>query len=46
MGEWRYSSSILDFGIRWRFVVSFTAEERDLGTNWIGGSWAPEPVWE
>jgi hypothetical protein len=25
MGEWKYSSSILDLGTRWRWVVSFTA---------------------
>jgi hypothetical protein len=24
MGEWRYSSTILDLGTRWRLVVSFT----------------------
>jgi hypothetical protein len=24
MGEWRYSSTILDLGTRWRWVVSFT----------------------
>jgi hypothetical protein len=24
MGEWRYSSNILDLGTRWRRVVSFT----------------------
>jgi hypothetical protein len=24
MGEWRYSSTILDIGTRWRWVVSFT----------------------
>jgi hypothetical protein len=24
MGEWRYSSTILDSGTRWRWVVSFT----------------------
>jgi hypothetical protein len=24
MGEWRYSSNILDLGTRWRCVVSFT----------------------
>jgi hypothetical protein len=26
MEEWRYSSTILDLGIRWRWVVSFTLE--------------------
>jgi hypothetical protein len=24
MGEWRYSSTILELGTRWRLVVSFT----------------------
>jgi hypothetical protein len=24
MGEWRYSLTFLDFGIRWMWVVSFT----------------------
>jgi hypothetical protein len=26
MGEWRYSSTILDLGTRWRWVVSFTTQ--------------------
>jgi hypothetical protein len=44
MGEWRYSSTILDLGIRWRRVVSFTPRhlysrrERAPGTHWVG-SW-------
>jgi hypothetical protein len=42
MGEWRYSSTILDLGIRWRLVVNFTPQplypgERAAGTHWIGG---------
>jgi hypothetical protein len=28
MGEWRYSSIILDLGTRWRWVVSFTTLPR------------------
>jgi hypothetical protein len=48
MGEWRYSSTILDLGTSWRRVVSFTPrpfdpEESARGTLWIGG-WASEPV--
>jgi hypothetical protein len=27
MGEWRYSSAILDLSIRWRWVVSFTTRQ-------------------
>jgi hypothetical protein len=38
MGEWRFSSTILDLGIGWRYVVCFIAEERAPGTHWIG-SW-------
>jgi hypothetical protein len=38
MGEWRYSSTILVLGTRWRWVVSFTTPwEKALGTHWIGG---------
>jgi hypothetical protein len=42
MGEWRYSSIILDLGSRWRRVVSFTPcrftpGERAPGIHWIGG---------
>jgi hypothetical protein len=37
MGEWRYSSSIVDLGTRWRWVVSFTLREIGPGTHWIGG---------
>jgi hypothetical protein len=46
-GEWRYSSTILDLGIRWsasrpgRFIPG----EISLGTHWIGGWVAREPVW-
>jgi hypothetical protein len=42
MGEWRYSSTFLNLGTRWRWVVSFTPQllypgERAPGTHWIGG---------
>jgi hypothetical protein len=42
MGEWRYSSTFLDLGTRWRWLVSFTLRllypgERARGTHWIGG---------
>jgi hypothetical protein len=46
MGEWRYSSTVLDIGTRWRWVVSFTPRPLYprgnppppfLGTHWIGG---------
>jgi hypothetical protein len=33
MGEWRYSSTFLDLGTRWR---SFTRWERAPGIHWIG----------
>jgi hypothetical protein len=44
MGEWRYSSTILDLGTGWRWVASFTLlpfypGERTPTTHWIGG-WA------
>jgi hypothetical protein len=41
MGEWRYSSIILDLFTRWRWSASrtgrFTPGEGTLGTHWIGG---------
>jgi hypothetical protein len=43
MGEWRYSSIILDLGTRWRWVVTFTPLSRFTtgegapATHWIGG---------
>jgi hypothetical protein len=42
MEEWRYSSTILDLGTIWGWVVSFTSlqlypGERAPGTHWIGG---------
>jgi hypothetical protein len=41
---------IIDFGTRWRWWSAsrpgrFTPREKDLDTPWIGGGWAPEPVW-
>jgi hypothetical protein len=40
MGEWRYSSTILDLGTSWRWVVSFTPWPL-YSRLW----WAPELVW-
>jgi hypothetical protein len=42
MWEWRYSSTFLDLGTRWRWVVGFTPcrftpGERAADTHWIGG---------
>jgi hypothetical protein len=42
MGEWRYSSTLLDLGTRCRWVVSFILLllhpwKRAPGTHWIGG---------
>jgi hypothetical protein len=42
MGEWMYSSTILDLGTRWRSVVSFTPQplypwEIVASTHCIGG---------
>jgi hypothetical protein len=42
MGEWRYSSTILDLGTRWKGVVSFMPlplypREKAAGTHWMGG---------
>jgi hypothetical protein len=47
MWEWRYSSTILDFGTRWRWMISFTPRplitgERAAGTNWIWGWMGPQ----
>jgi hypothetical protein len=37
-GEWRYGSTIIDLGIRWRKVAShFTPGERVSSAEWIGG---------
>jgi len=40
----------INFGTRWRWVVSFTSRslypgEGDLNSHLIGVGWAPEPVW-
>jgi hypothetical protein len=48
MGEWRYSSIILDLGTRWRWVVSVTPlplypqEKINQLDSWLGGpqSWS------
>jgi hypothetical protein len=47
MGEWSYSSTILDLSTRWRWVVSFTPRplcprEVTTGTHWIGGWVGPK----
>jgi hypothetical protein len=48
MWEWRYSSTILDLGIKWRRVpsrpCSFTPRERAPGTHWIRGWVDPRAV--
>jgi hypothetical protein len=49
MGEWRYSSTIIDLGIRCRSVVSFTPlpfypRERSLGNHYIGSCVGPRAV--
>jgi hypothetical protein len=46
MGELRYSSTILDLGTRWKWVVSFMflpfyPRERAPGTHWIWGLVGP-----
>jgi hypothetical protein len=46
MGEQRYSSSILDFGTRWRWVVSFTPRplySREKSPRYILGRRLGEP---
>jgi hypothetical protein len=42
MGEWRYSSTILDLGTRWKCVVSIKTRplyprEKSPDSHWIGG---------
>jgi hypothetical protein len=50
IGEWRYSSSILDLGGRWMWVVSFTPQplyhsgKPSVSIRQEAG-WAPERVW-
>jgi hypothetical protein len=46
MGEWRYSSSILELGTIWRWVVRFTRPslypgESALSSHWMGGWMGP-----
>jgi hypothetical protein len=52
VGEWRYSSTIVDFGTKWRWVVSFSHRplyKRGRSFRYpldsTYGGWAPEPVW-
>jgi hypothetical protein len=46
-GLWKYRSTILDYIIRWRWVISFppfpaaSPPGKDPGTNWTGGWIAP-----
>jgi hypothetical protein len=51
VGEWTYSSTILNLGTRWRWVASFTplplyprGKHRPVPIVWKAG-WTPEPVW-
>jgi hypothetical protein len=50
MGEWRYSSSILDLGTRWRsgqihiLAALHPNKELPVPTKFEDG-WAPELVW-
>jgi hypothetical protein len=37
MGQWRYSSTILDLGLSWRWMVSFTPRRFTPDAHWIGG---------
>jgi hypothetical protein len=37
MGKWRYSSTILDLGTRWRLAVRFTPQLHYSQGNFIGG---------
>jgi hypothetical protein len=46
MGEWRYSFTILDLGIKWSSVVSFISRPlypggKIPGAHWIGGVVSP-----
>jgi hypothetical protein len=52
MWEWKYSSTILDFGTRWSWVVSFTTRpfyprRKTSPAVLVGkkGWWATTPVW-
>jgi hypothetical protein len=45
---WRYSSTILDLGTRWRLVVIFTPCHVTHGAGWenvMETAWVPEQVW-
>jgi hypothetical protein len=46
MGKWRYSSTVLDLGTRWRRVVYFMSlllypVDRACSNHWIGGFVGP-----
>jgi hypothetical protein len=44
MGDWKYSSVILNLGIKWRWVDSFTPRPLRPRYPLLAG-WGPEPVW-
>jgi hypothetical protein len=52
MKEWRYSSTILDFGNRWKGMFNFTQRQLYLGERasrahiLYEGKWTLEPVWK
>jgi hypothetical protein len=48
MEEWRYRSTILNLGARWRWVVIFTPASlyrKGKSPRYPLDRWAPEPVW-
>jgi hypothetical protein len=45
MGEWRYSSTILDLGGGLSKRLGSTPTRFAPGTRWTEAGWAPEPVW-
>jgi hypothetical protein len=36
VGKWRYSSTILDFSTKWRWLVNFKLRQHYHGTRWTG----------
>jgi hypothetical protein len=49
MGEWRYSTTYVNFSTRLRCIVCFLFQllyllGKNLVTKWIGGKWAPKTV--
>jgi hypothetical protein len=45
MGEWMYSSAILDLGIRCRQIVSSRLGRFTSSTHWIGGWVGPNRLY-